>query len=81
VILNQLTEGVVVHPAIPWISFHFDQMGIVYAAMNPLYQETIAGHVIAFLDSFLKGLVNGGFLENISLSICMATEDRLIRHI
>jgi hypothetical protein len=61
VIVNELIEGMLVHESLPYISLHFDETGILYSVMNPFYQETIIGHVIGFLDYFLKGFVNDGF--------------------
>jgi preprotein translocase subunit SecA/ankyrin repeat protein len=63
VIVNELIEGILVHEALPYISLHFDENGILYSVMNPFYEETIVGHVIGFLDYFLKGFVNGGFFS------------------
>jgi hypothetical protein len=63
VIVNELIEGILVHEALPYISLHFDENSILYSVMNPFYEETIVGHVIGFLDYFLRGFVNGGFFS------------------
>ena len=48
---------------LPFVSLHFNNDGLLYSVMNPLFKQTLIGNTLAFLDYFLKGFVNGGFFN------------------
>jgi hypothetical protein len=60
-IVSELMNGMLLYDALPWVSLHFNQSGILYLIMNPFYRQTLTGHILGFLDYFMKGFVNGGF--------------------
>ncbi len=63
--LSQLTyelyNGVYNEETFPFFSLHFNTDGTMYPVIHPVYQNTIVGSVIGFLDYYMKGYLNGGF--------------------
>lgn len=38
-------------------------LGAMYPVVHPVYQNTLAGSVIGFLDYYMQGYLNGGFFK------------------
>ena len=53
----------------PLVSLNFNKNSLLYSVMHGYYKLTLTGHILGFLDYFLKGFVNGGFFMKISLKI------------
>ena len=63
-LLHELAVGIFVHDTVPFFSLHFNGDTNMYPVIHPAYQNTYVGHVIALLDYYMKGFVNGGFYKN-----------------
>ena len=62
-ILDELINGYIIGGCLPFISLHFNEKALLYSVMNINYKHTITGHVLTFIDYFLKGFVNGAFFD------------------
>ena len=62
-ILKELSYGLLFKQELPFVSLNFNNDHLLYSIMNDYYQHTLTGHIITFLDYFLKCYVNGGFFE------------------
>ena len=62
-ILDELIDGFIIGGCLPFISLHFNEMSLLYSVMNTNYKHTIVGHVLTFIDYFLKGFTNGAFFD------------------
>ncbi len=63
-LLHELAVGIFVHDTVPFFSLHFNGDTNMYPVIHPTYQNTFVGHVIALLDYYMKGFVNGGFFKS-----------------
>ena len=59
-ILYELTLGFLIYRQIPSISLSFNNDNYMYPCMNDFYKNTLIGHIIFFLDFFLKSFITGG---------------------
>ena len=63
-ILYELTTGFLIYKQIPLIGLSFNNDIYMYPCIHDFYKNTLIGHIILFLDYFMKGFVNGGiYLE------------------
>ena len=62
-ILSELSDGFLVNNKLPFISLHFNKNCLIYSVMHKYYKRTLVGHVLCFLDFFMKGFMNGGFYK------------------
>ena len=62
-ILSELSNGFLINHQLPFVSLHFNQNCLLYSVMNNYYKRTLVGHILCFLDFFLKGFMNGGFYK------------------
>jgi len=62
-ILDELIDGFLIGGCLPFISLHFNEKALLYSVMNPNYKHTIVGHVLTFIDYFLKGFTNGAYFD------------------
>ena len=62
-ILDELIDGFLIGGCLPFISLHFNERALLYSVMNPNYKHTIVGHVLTFIDYFLKGFTNGAYFD------------------
>lgn len=62
-LLSELSEGIYLHQAYPFFSLHFNHDNMMYPVLNPVYENTLVGHVIGFLDYFMKGFISGGIFD------------------
>jgi ankyrin repeat protein len=62
-ILSELMNGILLYNSLPWVSLHFNASSVLYLIMNPFYRQTLVGHILGFLNYFMKGFVNGGFFN------------------
>jgi hypothetical protein len=62
-ILYEVIQGITKYNASPFVSLHFNKEGILYSVMDQIYQKTLVGHVIGFIDYYMKCFVNGGFFK------------------
>src|SRR3990167_7856086 len=59
-IIRELSAGIYIHETYPFFSLHFNNNSSMYPVLHPIYQNTLVGEVIGFLDYFMKGYLNGG---------------------
>ncbi|EFA82137.1 Preprotein translocase secA subunit [Heterostelium album PN500] len=62
-IMVELCNGIHQYGTIPFFSLHFNQDGSMYTVLHPAYHNTLVGKVILILDYYMKGFINGGFLQ------------------
>ena len=62
-ILSEISYGFLVEKQLPYISLHFNKNALIYSVMYDYYKTTLVGHILTFLDFFLKGFSNGGFFK------------------
>lgn len=62
-ILDELINGYLIGGSLPFISLHFNEKALLYSVMNINYKHTIVGHVLTFIDYFLKGFTNGAYFD------------------
>ena len=62
-ILDELIDGYLIGGSLPFISLHFNENALLYSVMNINYKHTIVGHVLTFIDFFLKGFTNGAYFD------------------
>ena len=62
-ILDELIHGYLIGDCLPFISLHFNDDSLLYSVMNTNYKYSITGHVLTFIDYFLKGFVNGAYFK------------------
>ena len=62
-ILDELIDGFLIGGCLPFISLHFNVKSLLYSVMNTNYKHTIVGHVLTFIDYFLKGFTNGSYFD------------------
>ena len=62
-ILHELSIGYLLDKKLPFISLNFNKESLLYSIMDEFYKHTLVGHVLTFLDYYLKCFVNGGFFE------------------
>src|SRR3990167_1771589 len=62
-ILRELANGIFLHNTFPFFSLHFNTDHVNYAVIHPVYQDTLVGKVISFLDYYMKCFLNGGYFE------------------
>ena len=62
-ILDELINGFIIGGNLPFISLHFNEDSLLYSVMNMNYKHTITGHILTFIDYFLKGFTNGAFFN------------------
>ncbi len=60
---HELYQGIYNEETFPFFSLHFNTDGTMYPVIHPVYQNTIVGSVIGFLDYYMKGYLNGGFFH------------------
>ncbi|MGE5196566.1 MAG: ankyrin repeat domain-containing protein [Anaerolineae bacterium] len=61
--LSELATGIFFHEAVPFFSLHFNKDLIQYPIIHPAYQNTFVGRIIALLDYYMKGFINGVYFE------------------
>jgi len=75
-IIEEVTYGVLVEDALPFVSLHFNNDGVMYPVMHPYYRQTLTGRIIGFLDYWMKCFVNGGFFNEDFLLSWDGTNDK-----
>ena len=60
-ILSEIYIGYIGYGVMPLVSLNFNKNSLLYSVMHGYYKLTLTGHILGFLDYFLKGFVNGGF--------------------
>lgn len=51
------------NPELPWVSLDFSSDKAMISTLHPVYRHTIVGHVIGWLDYWMKGFLNGGIYD------------------
>lgn len=62
-IYREISNGINIMNELPFVSLHFNNNHLLYSVMGPYYRNTLVGNVLAYMDYFLKGFVNGGFFN------------------
>jgi hypothetical protein len=59
-IIREIAQAIENHDETPFFSLHFNSQSQLYPIIAPPYKDTFVGEVIAELDYFMKGFLNGG---------------------
>ena len=62
-IIREISDGININGELPFVSLHFNNNHLLYSVMDSYYKNTIVGNLLAYMDYFLKGFVNGGFFD------------------
>lgn len=74
-LMRELAEGYFNHKTVPFFSLHFNDNGFLYPVIHPAYKNTLVGEIIALLDYWMKGYLNGGVFDEKFLKIWHDTAD------
>ena len=62
-ILYELSSGFLVEKKSPKINLSYNNEELLYSEMYDYYKNTLIGHILLFLDYFMKGFLHGGFFD------------------
>ncbi len=59
-LLRELHQAIFIDETNPFFSLHFNNSSYMYPVMHPVFHNTLTGEIIATLDYWMKGFLNGG---------------------
>jgi serine/threonine-protein phosphatase 6 regulatory ankyrin repeat subunit B len=64
---REVAAGIYFHETVGFFSLHFNADARLYPLNHPALQNTAEGRVMALLDYYLKGFLNGGFFREATI--------------